>query len=72
MKLKQARYFSLLGFISLVIATFLSTQFNLSTSSFWLIVIHEFGITLIFDGVFNPVYHLVEKEETETTEEDLP
>jgi hypothetical protein len=71
MKLKQARYFSLLGFISILVATFLSIQFAFTKYSFWLIVILEFGATLVFDGVFNPVYHLVDQEELENTEEEL-
>ena len=56
MKLKQANYFSLLGFLSMMLSTYITIQYNLSNISFWLILIPAFGITLIFDGVFNPVY----------------
>jgi hypothetical protein len=60
MKLKQARYFSWLGVISMVVASLAGYNFNIS---FWLILIPEFAVTLIFDGVFNPVYKLKENDD---------
>ena len=68
MKLKQARYFSLLGFISVMAATYFTIQFNLDNTSFWLILIPEFALTLIFDGLFNPVYVFKENAEDQNNQ----
>lgn len=67
-KLRQARYFSLLGFLCMLLSTFLTIEYNLSNLSFWIVLIPGFFVTLLLDPVFNPIYQIEETEETETND----
>ena len=53
LKLKQANYYSLFGFIFFVIAIIIQFKANFSTYTFWIIWILSFPIAYYFDEYFN-------------------
>jgi hypothetical protein len=52
-----------------MVASYVTIQFNLNNASFWIILIPEFALTLILDGVFNPVYVFKENAEDQNNPE---